>query len=269
MNGQLCRGQREDQPAVPGVHRRESEDLLEEGAIGRRIVAVHDHVGTKDHGSAPLAPIILQSRSAARQRDALPGLNRTRPGLQLRVMAQSTTGSWAGFRGPTTTPRRRFGPNTAEVEAFIEAVAHLIALAVAAGAGHAAPGRLGDQGRARQGRRVATIDPGGDPLDRGRHVRTDGRAPGKPCSRRSRRGRDEKVVAAWQAVSALVMRHQLPALKFAAHYAPFASAHPGLRRRRARSDDPALSGRGRGPVRGAMRAARQTRGASTTTRRAR
>jgi hypothetical protein len=37
---------------------------------------------------------------------------------------------------------------------------------------------------------------------------------------------DEKVVAAWQAASALVLRHQLPALKFAAHYAPFASLIP-------------------------------------------
>jgi len=37
---------------------------------------------------------------------------------------------------------------------------------------------------------------------------------------------DEKVVAAWQAASALVMRHQMPALKFAAHYAPFAALIP-------------------------------------------
>jgi hypothetical protein len=37
---------------------------------------------------------------------------------------------------------------------------------------------------------------------------------------------DEKVVAAWQAASALVVRRQLPALKFAAHYAPFAGLIP-------------------------------------------
>jgi hypothetical protein len=37
---------------------------------------------------------------------------------------------------------------------------------------------------------------------------------------------DEKQVAAWQAMSALVNRHQLPALKFAAHYAPFATLIP-------------------------------------------
>jgi hypothetical protein len=37
---------------------------------------------------------------------------------------------------------------------------------------------------------------------------------------------DEKVVAAWQGASALVMRHQLSALKFAAHYAAFAALIP-------------------------------------------
>ena len=37
---------------------------------------------------------------------------------------------------------------------------------------------------------------------------------------------DEKVVVAWQAASALVLRHQLSALKFAAHYAPFAGLVP-------------------------------------------
>jgi len=37
---------------------------------------------------------------------------------------------------------------------------------------------------------------------------------------------EEKQVAAWQAMSALVTRHQLPALKFAAHYAPFAALIP-------------------------------------------
>src|SRR4029077_3304380 len=37
---------------------------------------------------------------------------------------------------------------------------------------------------------------------------------------------EEKQVAAWQAMSALVMRTHLPALKFAAHYAPFATLIP-------------------------------------------
>ncbi|TAN32264.1 hypothetical protein EPN29_08780 [bacterium] len=37
---------------------------------------------------------------------------------------------------------------------------------------------------------------------------------------------EEKQVAAWQAMSALVTRQHLPALKFAAHYAPFATLIP-------------------------------------------
>jgi hypothetical protein len=37
---------------------------------------------------------------------------------------------------------------------------------------------------------------------------------------------EDKQVAAWQAMSAMVNRHQLPALKFAAHYAPFAALIP-------------------------------------------
>jgi len=37
---------------------------------------------------------------------------------------------------------------------------------------------------------------------------------------------DDEAVATWHAVGALVQRHQLPAIKFAASYAPFASAIP-------------------------------------------
>jgi hypothetical protein len=63
MDGQFRRRQREDEPTVPRVNGRKTKDLLEEGPISRRISAVNDHVGTKDHELAPLAPIILQSRS--------------------------------------------------------------------------------------------------------------------------------------------------------------------------------------------------------------
>jgi hypothetical protein len=37
---------------------------------------------------------------------------------------------------------------------------------------------------------------------------------------------DDKQVAAWQAMTALTMRSQLPAMKFAVHYAPFAAVIP-------------------------------------------
>jgi len=49
VNGRLCRRKREDQSTVASVHGRKPEDLAEKGAVGRRIGAVDDHVGTKDH----------------------------------------------------------------------------------------------------------------------------------------------------------------------------------------------------------------------------
>jgi hypothetical protein len=41
---------------VAGVHRRKSEDIPAEGAIGRRILAVEDYMRTKDHEHAFLGP---------------------------------------------------------------------------------------------------------------------------------------------------------------------------------------------------------------------
>src|SRR5438128_11183902 len=41
MNCHLSRRQREDQPSVASVHGRQSEDIPEEGAIGRRVLAVY------------------------------------------------------------------------------------------------------------------------------------------------------------------------------------------------------------------------------------
>jgi hypothetical protein len=49
MNRHFGRGHRENQPTVAGVHGRESEDVAEEGAIRRRILAVDNYVGAKDH----------------------------------------------------------------------------------------------------------------------------------------------------------------------------------------------------------------------------
>src|SRR5258708_18103199 len=59
MNGHFRRRQREDQPAVTGVHRGKSEDVPAEGTISRSILAVDDDMGTKDHERSP-------SRSKAR-----------------------------------------------------------------------------------------------------------------------------------------------------------------------------------------------------------
>src|SRR5713101_8164889 len=53
MDGNLRRRQCEDQPLMAGIHRREFEDVAEERAIGLRILAVHDHMGAKDHELTP------------------------------------------------------------------------------------------------------------------------------------------------------------------------------------------------------------------------
>src|SRR5260221_10498855 len=46
-------GQREDQPAVSGVHGCKTENVAQEGAICRRIVAVYDDVRARDHACPP------------------------------------------------------------------------------------------------------------------------------------------------------------------------------------------------------------------------
>jgi hypothetical protein len=120
---------------------------------------------------------------------------------------------------------RRFGPNTAEVEAFIEAAAgltpwqwrqvlaarRLVALVTKEETGQAAESRRSIQAaiRTTEGRLSEPMAQAGEALL-------------EALAKRS----DEKVVSAWQAVSALVMRRQLSPLKFAAHYAPFASLIP-------------------------------------------
>jgi hypothetical protein len=120
---------------------------------------------------------------------------------------------------------RRFGPNTAEVEAFIQAVAHfspwqwrqvLAAWRLVASVTKEDPGR--------EPHSVSSIQEA--------IRRTDGSMP-ETMSRAGERllesldkRSDDKVVAAWQAASALVMRHHLSALKFAAHYAAFAPLIP-------------------------------------------
>jgi hypothetical protein len=49
VEGDLCRGQGEDQPAVTGVDRVEIEDVLEEVAVGFGVLAVDDDVGSGYH----------------------------------------------------------------------------------------------------------------------------------------------------------------------------------------------------------------------------
>jgi hypothetical protein len=117
---------------------------------------------------------------------------------------------------------RRFGPNTAEVEAFINAVAlltpwqwrqvlatrRLVASVTKEGAGESARS-IQAAVRSSDGRMP-------EPMSKAGEILFD------TLTRKS----EEKQVAAWQAMSALVSRNQMPALKFAAHYAPFAALIP-------------------------------------------
>ncbi len=117
---------------------------------------------------------------------------------------------------------RRFGPNTDEVEAFINSVAQLtpwqwrqvlaarrlVASVTKEGAGESSR-LIQDAIRSSDGRMS-------EPMSKAGEILFD------TLARKS----EEKQVAAWQAMSALVTRHQLSALKFAAHYAPFAALIP-------------------------------------------
>ena len=123
---------------------------------------------------------------------------------------------------------RRFGLNTAEVEAFISAVAQLTPwqwrqvlaarrlVASVTKEGNQEGGKAGESARAIQASIRSSESHMSEPMVNAGEVLFD------TLAKKS----DEKQVAAWQALSALVMRSQLPALKFAAHYAPFASLVP-------------------------------------------
>jgi hypothetical protein len=119
----------------------------------------------------------------------------------------------------------RFGPNTAEVEAFIDAVAQLtpwqwrqvlasrrlVASVIKEGAGHGS-----ESARSIQAAIQSSDGRMSEPMSKAGEILFD------TLTRKS----EEKQVAAWEAMSALVSRGQLPALKFAAHYAPFSALIP-------------------------------------------
>ncbi|MGA7911857.1 MAG: hypothetical protein WCC30_09980 [Candidatus Dormiibacterota bacterium] len=120
---------------------------------------------------------------------------------------------------------RRFGPHTSEVEAFISATGQLTpwqwrqVLAVrrlVTSVSKEGTGERSDSARSIQAA-IRTNDARiSEPMARAGEVLFD------TLVKKS----DEKQVAAWQAMSALVMRSWLPALKFAAHYAPFVAFIP-------------------------------------------
>jgi hypothetical protein len=118
---------------------------------------------------------------------------------------------------------QRFGPNTGEVEAFINAAAHLT------------PWQWRQILAAR--RLVMSVTKEGESAGTARSIQESIRSSesqlSEPMARAGEalfdvlaRRSEEKQLAAWQAMSALVSRHQVPALKFAVHYAPFAIVIP-------------------------------------------
>src|SRR5262245_9312883 len=61
MERGLSRRHREDQPAVAGVHGRESKDVPKKGAVSGSILAINDHVSARDHKSSPKNSAICRS----------------------------------------------------------------------------------------------------------------------------------------------------------------------------------------------------------------
>ena len=117
---------------------------------------------------------------------------------------------------------QRFGPNTAEVVAFIEAVAQLTpwqwrqVLAARRLVASVTKEGAGESAHAIQAAIRSSDVPMPEPMAKAGEVLFD------TLAKKS----EEKQVAAWQAMSGLVTRRHLPALKFAAHYAPFAALIP-------------------------------------------
>src|ERR1700693_1762913 len=142
-------------------------------------------------------------------------------------MAQSQHGLLGRIQRANDNASRQFGPNTAEVEASIQACAHLspwqwrqvlAARRLVASVTKEGIGQAGESVRSVQAALRSIEGRMSEPMARA------GEALFEALDKR----RDEKVISAWQAVSALVLRHQLSALKFAAHYAPFANLIPLL-----------------------------------------
>ncbi len=126
---------------------------------------------------------------------------------------------------PAAAGPERFGPNSAEVSAFLDAIARL----------------TGAQWRkvvaARRSAAAVIRDPSVQPAEAIRRMLRGDYSGGDPPSDPSaglalalagtlEQKSDEEVVATWQAASALARRRQLAALTFAAHYVPFAGVIP-------------------------------------------
>jgi hypothetical protein len=140
-------------------------------------------------------------------------------------MAPATHGLLGRILSANDDASRRFGKNTVEVDAFISAAAQLT------------PWQWRQVLTARRLVSTVTKEEAGSANQSLQAIQaairsTDGRL-SEPMSKAGEaliealeNRSDEKVATAWQALSALVMRHHHSALKFAAHYAPFIALVP-------------------------------------------
>ena len=137
-------------------------------------------------------------------------------------MAPASHGLLGRIQRANDDATRRFGPNTAEVEAFINAAAQLTpwqwrqVLATRRLVASVTKEGAGESSRVIQDAIRRTDGRMSEPMSRAGEILFD------TLTRKT----EEKQIAAWQAMSALVSRNQLPALKFAAHYAPFSGPIP-------------------------------------------
>ena len=137
-------------------------------------------------------------------------------------MAPASHGLLGRIKRANDDAAHRFGPHTAEVEAFIVAAAQLTpwqwrqVLAVRRLVGSVSKEGVPDSARSIQAAIRTSDTRMSEPLARAGEVLFD------TLAKKS----EDKQVAAWQAMTAIVMRSQLPALKFAVNYAPFAAPIP-------------------------------------------
>ena len=143
--------------------------------------------------------------------------------MRIGAVAPASHGLLGRIQRANDDAAHRFGPHTAEVEAFILAAAQLT------------PWQWRQVLAVR--RLVASVSKEGAAPDSARSIqvaiRSSERRMSEPMARAGEvlfdalvKRSEEKQVAAWQAMTAVVMRSQLPALKFAVHYAPFAALIP-------------------------------------------
>jgi hypothetical protein len=140
-------------------------------------------------------------------------------------MAPATRGLLGRIIRTNDDASRRFGENTAEVDAFIQAVKLLTAFQwrqVLTARRLVSTVTKEDAGQVTQSRETILAAIAGA---NGRLSEPMSRA-GQGLLEAMDKQSDEKVAAAWSALSALVMREHHSALKFAAHYAPFITVIP-------------------------------------------